>query len=106
MDVVGRRGADLLDHVDNVAQQVAGEHAVVPLLEYCGEDVAWVALAAPTQNSQARQQIVVDEAQQRIAGQAAETGYRWRDWATRSSSDPRDPRRLASHTPGVEIIKL
>ena len=39
VDVVGRREVDLVDFVDDVAQQVAGQHPVVGLLEHRGEHV-------------------------------------------------------------------
>ena len=45
VDVVGRVEVDLVDLVDDVAQQVAGEHPVVGLLEHRGERVARIVLA-------------------------------------------------------------
>ena len=45
VDVVGGGEVDLVDLVDDVAQQIAGEHPVVGLLENGGEHVAGIVLA-------------------------------------------------------------
>ena len=52
---------DLVDLVDDVAQQVAGEHPVVGLPEHRGQHVARVVLLRAGQPAQVGQQLAVDE---------------------------------------------
>ena len=66
---------DLVDLVDHLPHQLAGFHVVVGVLEHVAHDAAAVArLAGDWQVLQRREQFVVDEVEQRLAGDALGVG--------------------------------
>ena len=65
----------LVDLVDHLPHQLAGFHVVVGVLEHVAHDAAAVAgLARGAQILQRREQLVVDEGQQFLAGDALRVG--------------------------------
>src|SRR5438128_1686457 len=64
VDVVGRVEVDLVDLVDDIAKEVAGEHPVVRLLEHRGKRVSRIVLTGAGQLAEVRQQLAVDEVEQ------------------------------------------
>ena len=65
----------LVDLVDHLAHQLAGLHVVVGVLEHVAHDAAAVAwLAGGRQLLERREQLVVDEGEQRVAGDAFGVG--------------------------------
>jgi hypothetical protein len=77
---------DLVDAVDDLAHQLAGFHVVVGVLEHVMDDAAAVAgMAAERQHLQRREEVVVDERDQGLAGDAFRIGrpgaplQAWRD---------------------------
>ena len=67
VDVVGRGEVDLVDLVDDVAEEVAGQHPVVRLLEHGGEHVAGVVAAGARELAEVGEKLAVDEIEQRVA---------------------------------------
>ena len=66
---------DLVDAVDHLPHQLAGFHVVVGVLEHVAHDAAAVAgLARGAEVLQRREQLVVDEGQQLLAGDAFGVG--------------------------------
>ena len=74
VDVVRGGEVDLVDLVDDVAEEVPGEHPVVGLLEHGGQHVAGVVAAGARQLSEVREEFAVDEIQESLAGSTVGLG--------------------------------
>ena len=64
----------LVDLVDDLAHQLAGLHVVVGVLEHAAHDAAAVAVGRDRKFLQRGEQLVVDEVEQLVAGDAFGVG--------------------------------
>ncbi len=69
VDVVGGVEVDPVDQVDDIPKKVSGKQAVVSLFEHSGENVPRIPRPSTCEIAQVREQIVVDELQERLSRQ-------------------------------------